>query len=736
MSNARLSLAFLLLLPLIAASCADSRGAPVGAGYASPIPSGIAAPGASAGSMAAWTIPGQEGDWTTHGRDYAETRFSPLVGIHDGNVGELGLAWSFATDTDRGLEATPLVIDGTMYTTGSWSVVFALDARSGDELWRWDPAIDRSWGQRACCDVVNRGAAYHDGRVFVGILDGRLAALDAETGDLLWETLTVDQSQPYTITGAPRVVKGNVIIGNGGAEYGVRGYVSAYDAQTGELSWRFYTVPGNPADGFESPAMEAAAATWTGSWWEYGGGGTVWDSFAFDPDLDLLYVGTGNGTPWNREIRSPGGGDNLYLSSILALDPDTGELVWHYQTTPGESWDYTATQHMILADLDVDGRTRQVLMQAPKNGFFYVLDRATGELISAEPFVPINWATHVDLATGRPVEAPGARYVDAPMNITPGPLGAHNWHPMSFNPRTGLVYIPAQENWFGYGQVAEFNFREEVWNTGVRFGAAGPVPAPPRGHLLAWDPVRQEERWRVQYDDMWNGGTLTTAGNLVFQGTSDGRFMAYAADTGETLWESEVGGGLIAAPATFEVDGVQYLTIMAGWGGSYGVTGGGRNVQRLPGRILTFAVGGGAGSRPLIAEGPSGAAPAAGIDATTPAAGVDATAPAAATAAPAVAEPEPPAEIEFAASPEVIAAGAASYTQYCSVCHGANAVSGGVLPDLRYSPEAAMDAMEDIVLRGTRAAQGMPAFAQVLSAEDVEAIRVYLLSRRAELSEP
>jgi len=668
---------------------------------ATPGPAGIVTDAAPE----AWTVEGSEGDWITHGRDHAETRFSPLAQITDGNVDQLGLAWSFSTDTERGLEATPLVIDGVMYTTGSWSVVFALDARSGEELWRWDPQVDRAYGQRACCDVVNRGAAYHDGKVFVGILDGRLAALDAETGDVVWETLTVDQDLPYTITGAPRIVKGKVMIGNGGAEYGVRGYVSAYDTESGELAWRFYTVPGNPAEGFESEAMEAAAETWTGEWWVYGGGGTAWDSFAYDAELDLLYVGTGNGTPWNREIRSPGGGDNLYLSSIVALDPDTGELAWYYQTTPGESWDYTATQHMILADLEIEGSTRQVIMQAPKNGFFYVLDRATGELISAEPFVPVTWATHVDLESGRPVEVEGARYIDEPLHITPGPLGAHNWHPMSFNPGTGLVYIPAQENWFGYGQVSQFEFRDEVWNTGVQFGAAGPPPAPPSGHLLAWDPVNQEERWRVEYDDMWNGGTLTTAGNLVFQGTSDGRFMAYDARNGETLWESPVGGGIIAAPATYEVDGVQYVTVMAGWGGSYGVSGGGSGVQRLPGRILTFSL---SGTETVLAS----------------------------DAEPAVDTPPAPEPISFEASPEVIAAGAGAYAEFCSVCHGGDAISGGVLPDLRYLGDDTLEQLPSIVLEGTRASMGMPAFSEWLDEADVDAIRAYLLSRRAELVEP
>lgn len=640
-------------------------------------------------------------DWLSHGRTYAETRFSPLDRIDGTNVADLGLAWSFETGTQRGLEATPIVVGGTVYTTGSWSIVYALDARTGEELWRWDPGVDRArYGVRACCDVVNRGVAVYEGRVYVGVLDGRLVALDAGTGEPVWETLTVDASLPYTITGAPRVVKGNVIIGNGGAEYGVRGYLSAYDAESGEMAWRFHTVPGDPSEPFESAAMERAAETWTGTWWEVGGGGTVWDSFAYDPDLDLLYAGTGNGSPWNRQIRSPGGGDNLYISSILALDPDTGELAWHYQTTPGETWDFTATQHMILADLEIDGEDRPVLMQAPKNGFFYVLDRETGELISAEPFVPVTWASHVDLDTGRPVEVPGARYEDEPIMLQPGPLGAHNWHPMSFSPETGLVYIPAQENWFGYTDVGEFEYRPEAWNTGVRFGAAGAPPESPTGHLLAWDPVAQQERWRVPYADMWNGGTMATAGGLVFQGTSDGRFVAYDAQDGTTLWETTVGGGVIAPPVTYEVDGTQYVAVMAGWGGSYGTTGGGGGRPALPGRMLAFALGG------------SGE-----ITGTDPAA------------------LEPPEPIGVTASADEIEAGASLYTESCSVCHGPDAVSGGVLPDLRYSAPEVFSEFEAIVLEGARADRGMPSFSQSLTSDDVSRIRAYILDRRSDIQQ-
>ena len=386
-------------------------------------------------------------NWMSHGRTYSEQRFSPLRQIDANNAKQLGLTWFVDMDTAKGQESTPLVIDGVMVVSTAWSMVKAFDAKNGRVLWEFDPQVPRDTLVKGCCDAVNRGVAAWQGKIFVGTLDGRLIALNARTGKPIWSVVTVDQTKPYTITGAPRIVKGKVLIGNGGAELGVRGYVSAYDVADGKLVWRFYTVPGDPSKPFESPALAAAAKTWTGEWWKLGGGGTVWDSMAYDAALDLLYIGVGNGSPWNRAIRSPGGGDNLYLSSIVALRPDTGEYVWHYQETPGESWDYTATQQMILADLRIEGRLRQVIMQAPKNGLFYVLDRKTGQLISAKPFVPVTWTSGVDLKTGRPIENPGIRFGETgrPIDLLPGPLGAHNWQPMAFNPRSGLVHVPAQE---------------------------------------------------------------------------------------------------------------------------------------------------------------------------------------------------------------------------------------------------------------------------------------------------
>ncbi|MDP2390649.1 MAG: PQQ-dependent dehydrogenase, methanol/ethanol family, partial [Acidobacteriota bacterium] len=506
------------------------------------------------------SVESRPGDWLSYGRDYYEQRFSPLDQINDTNAAKLGLAWSFETATDRGLEATPLVIDGVMYTTGSWSVVYAVDARTGKQLWKFDPEVHRKYDQLACCDVVNRGAAFYKGRVYLGALDGRLIAIDAVSGKPSWSVTTVDQKQAYTSTGAPRIANGKVIIGNGGAEYGVRGYVSAYDAETGKLAWRFYTVPGDPSKPQENKALDVALPTWKGeNWWKFGGGGTVWDSIVYDPELNLLYVGTGNGAAWNREIRSPGGGDNLYLASILAINPDNGELVWHYQTVPGDTWDYTAVQPMMLADLQMGGRLRKVLMQAPKNGFFYVLDRATGELLAADPYVTVNWASHVDMKTGRPVEMPGADYKEKGTYIRPGPLGGHNWQAMSFSPKTGLVYIPAQDNGRYYEQPKDFEYRPLEYNLGL-----APVgrnmdryDVPYTGRLLAWDPVARKPRWTVEYGSYWNGGTLATAGNLVFQGTAAGDFIAYHAATGEKLWSSWATTGIVAPPITYMIDGKQ-----------------------------------------------------------------------------------------------------------------------------------------------------------------------------------
>lgn len=669
---------------------------------------GAATPGA-AGNVSAERIINADkepGNWLTTGRTYDEQRYSPLDQINRENVKDLDLAWYWDTGTRRGLEATPLVIDGVMYTTGAWSVVWAHNAKTGELIWSHDPNVPREHAKYACCDVVNRGVAAWKGKIFVGTIDGRLVALNATDGKVAWEKVTVDQSKPYTITGAPRVVKDKVVIGNGGAEYGVRGYVTAYNAEDGSEAWRFYTVPGDPSQPFENKAMETAAATWRGSeWWKVGGGGTVWDSMSYDPELNQLYIGVGNGSPWNRYIRSPGGGDNLFLSSIVALNADDGSYVWHYQTTPGDTWDYTAVQHMILADLDINGQKRKVIMQAPKNGFFYVLDRTNGEFISAEAYVPVTWATHVDPETGKPVENPDAHYANDPKKIRPAPYGGHNWHPMTFHPGTGLVYIPVLDLPFKYGQDNAFKYNPTEWNTGVDFGQTIPSSDPDtmiadlkdiKGYLSAWDPVAQKEVWRVQHAMSWNGGLLSTAGGLVFQGRADGHFAAYTADTGQLVWEAPVQVGIIAAPVTYSVDGEQYVAVVAGWGGAYGLASGvprHHNNVLEEGRLLVYKLG---GKQELPKQ------EVAFIDL-----------------------PKPPA---METTKEETDKGALLYHQYCSVCHGGGLVSSGSLPDLRYASADTHQAFDAIVRGGAFQGKGMPKFDHVLGEADARAIQAYIVT--------
>lgn len=673
-------------------------------------------------------ISAEAGNWLAHGKTYDEGRFSPLDQINADNVADLGLAWYFDTGTDRGLEASPIVVDGVMFTSGSWSVVFANDARTGELIWKFDPEVPKEWGANACCDVVNRGVAVWKGRVYVGTIDGRLIALDAATGEVAWDVNTIDRSKPYTITGAPRVVNDKVIIGNGGAEFGVRGYVTAYDTATGEQAWRFYTVPGNPGEPFEHPAMEDAAKTWTGEWWTMGGGGTVWDSMAYDPELNQLYIGVGNGSPWNQVIRSPGGGDNLFLSSIVALNPDNGDYIWHYQTTPGDTWDYTATQHMILADLEIGGEVRKVIMQAPKNGFFYVLDRVTGEFISAEKYVPMTWATSVDPESGRPVETENARYqlanpltemtpeeqVELLSSMTaeqlesafhkPSPFGGHNWHPMSYSPDTGLVYIPALDLPYAYGNEPGFDYEDGRWNLGNDWrlnmptghdGVDEALDGMIRGHVSAWDPVEQKEVWRIQHAGSWNGGMLSTHGNLIFQGNSSGRFVAYRADTGEELWSTPAQTGVIAPAVTYEIDGEQYVTVVAGWGGAFALAAAAAENYKLKprGRILTYRLGGDL-ELPPVTDRP-------------------------------VEVPEPP---PIEGTDEQIAHGKFLYHKYCGVCHGPGVRAGGVIPDLRYMVPGKHIVFEDIVRGGILKERGMVSFAGSLSQDDARAVQQYIIS--------
>jgi alcohol dehydrogenase (cytochrome c)/quinohemoprotein ethanol dehydrogenase len=637
----------------------------------------------------------EPGNWLSYGRTYGEQRYSPLNQINDKNAQKLGLAWYADLDTNRAQEATPLIVDGVMYVSTAWSLVKAYEARSGRLLWAYDPQVHRELGMNACCDVGNRGVAAWNHKIYVGAYDGRLVALDAGTGKPVWSTQTVDTSKPYTITQAPRVILGRVIIGNSGGEYGTRGYISAYDAETGKLAWRFFTVPGDPSKPFENDAMARAAKTWSGEWWKLGGGGPVWDAISYDPKLNLLYFGVGNGVQWARSARSAGKGDNLYLASIVALRADTGEYAWHYQATPGEEWDFDAVQQLVLADLKVDGTLRQVLMQANKNGFFYVLDRKTGALISAKAIVPVTWASGVDLKTGRPIENKEARYSETgkPVDVKPGPLGAHNWQPMAFNLKTGLVYIPAQQVPIRYTPLPVMPIAPG-WNLGVAPAALTPQN---EGFLLAWDPARQREAWRVAYKGPWNGGVVTTAGNIVAQGDAAGNFNVYRADNGEKLWSMFAQSGIIAGPSTFEVAGEQYIAVLSGWGGSYSLSGGKaaamsgnlRNVSR----VLVFKLGGTATLPPLE---------------------------------PRALVINPPPEPADAAS---IARGEPLFDQYCSACHGEHAIGGGVVPDLRASNFLSMDFFYNIVLDGALKDAGMASFKSALSRDAVSDIRNFVIHR-------
>jgi len=677
-------------------------------------PASASAPGSDVNGARISAARETPGDWLSYGGTYDEQRHSLLASVTTENVSELGVAWTYDLSTARGVEATPIVVDGVMYVTSAWSVVYALDAQTGEELWVYDPDVPRERGVNACCDVVNRGVAIWEGKVFVGTIDGRLIALDSATGDVIWDELTVDLSKPYTITGAPRVVKGKVLIGNGGAELGVRGYISAYDVNTGDMTWRFYTAP-NPNKQPDGAASDSAFEsvgniTWgdEGAWTTDGGGGTVWDSIVYDDVNDLILFGVGNGSPWNRDIRDPSGGDNLFLSSIVAVDPDTGEYAWHYQTTPGDNWDYTATQTIILADLPLgeNGASRRVAMQAPKNGFFYVIDAATGEFISGDAFVPQTWTTGID-ENGRPIEVDGSRYTTEVILRSPGPLGAHNWHPMAFNPNQGLAYIPAQEIPQALQSDARFDDRSARWNTGANFDSGNVTEIPPgfmkgfrtllKGRLIAWDPVAQAPRWTVEHPTAWNGGVLSTEGGLVFQGRLDGTFSAYDAATGELKWSADVKSGAASGPGTYELNGEQYVTITTGWGSAYGLVVGFDLDKATPtvGKVVTFKLG---GTRTIATpEGP--------LIERVPA-------------------------TERFGDLAMLDLGRAQYARNCGVCHGTLAISSGILPDLRWSAIAGNEAAwSGVVLEGNFAANGMVSFADYLTADESEAIRAYVIHR-------
>jgi quinohemoprotein ethanol dehydrogenase len=643
-------------------------------------------------------------DWRSHGGGTDESGYSALDQINVGNASKLGLAWSLDLPGEASLEATPLEVGGTLYFTGSYSAVYAVDAASGRLLWRYDPEIWRYPAKTHIVFPVNRGCAYADGRVFVGTLDGRLLALDAKTGKLVWSVDTLPAGSMNSSTGAPLAFKDKVLIGNGGADYGARGFVTAYDQKTGKQAWRFYTVPGSPEQNAGDPAMEAAARTWSGDYWKTGTGGTVWNGLTFDPALNRVYIGTGNSGPYDPAVRSPevkgANGDNLYLASIVALDADTGKYIWHYQVNPREAWDYKATADMILATIPVHGRRRRVLMQAPTNGFFYVLDRENGKLISAEKIGKVTWAQRIDLTTGRPVENPNIRYETGVTEMWPSQLGTHNWQPMSFSPRTGLVYIPAMQlgtRWSREAQPGDVKYKGVVANPIIADAADA------KGTLLAWDPVAKKQAWQVPRGMMWNGGTLATGGNLVFQGTADGLLSAYDAHSGKQLWHFDAGLGIVSAPISFAVGGRQYVSVLVGYGGNTfgaGLLYAGWKFGAQPRRLLTFALN----AHTRLAP-----------------------------AAPRDMELRPVDDPAFKIDEASLDQGHRLFVMHCAVCHGPNVASSATAaPDLRESvlpmdPQAFSAVLHD----GALERQGMPCFGS-LSPAEIGTIAAYIRAKARE----
>ena len=653
-------------------------------------------------------------NWLAYGRTHSEQRYSPLSEINTQTVSNLGLAWSLDLPDARQIVSTTLAVDGILYITSSWSVVTAVDARTKRVVWKYDPDVVHKAGNTLrVLWGTSRGAAYWDGKLFVATGDGRLIAVDAKTGREVWSQMTVEPGSYYYITGAPRAFNGKVIIGNGGAEMGAtRGYVTAYDAHTGEQAWRFHIVPGNPADGFENNAMKMAAKTWTGEWWKYGGGGNVWNAITYDPDFNHIYLGTGNGSPWNQKIRSPGGGDNLFLCSILALDADTGAYKWHYQTVPGETWDFNSAMDIVSVDLKVHDRVVKALMHAPKNGFFYIINRENGKLLSAEPFAKVTWATEVDMKTGRPVEVAGSRYEDGEVLMWPGPLGAHNWQPMSWNPELQLMFFPYHDlpGYYNDKKIRPAKFKAEGYKfeVGVILAAEdNPADIADSG-LMGWDPITQTPAWKSPNPGMWHGGTMATGGNLVFQGRGDGKFIAYQAKDGKKLWEFDAKHGISAPPITYSLDGKQFIALPVGWGGGAAMLGGTMAGQHgwaygaHPRRLLVFALGG-------EAELPE-------------------------TPGPIFAKPldDPSFEIDTRLAEK----GEDLWGRTCFWCHGPAAVASGGAPDLRSSGVMFdIEALKKVVLGGQRISRGMPSYDGQLDESDVLTLQHYVrLKARNSLS--
>ena len=669
-------------------------------------------------------------NWFTLGRDGNQTYFSPLSTINAGNVDRLGFAWSYDMATARGQEATPIVVDGVMYTSGTWGYVYAVDAATGKQLWFFDPHANPRAARNPCCDLVNRGVAVWKGKVFVASVDGHLHAIDAKTGKQIWDVDTIiDHALSYSSTGAVYMAGDLAVIGNSGADMdhgGVRGYVSAYDIETGNLKWRFFTVPGAPGQPYENPALAIADKTWDPHRSaEYKGGATVWDGFAYDPDLKLVYFGTANAAPYDQRQLGPAQGDALFAASILAVQADSGNLAWYFQTTPGDHWDYDAVAKLMLADLKIDGTDYRVIMQANKNGFFYILDRQTGKLLSAKDYAYVNWASGIDKETGRPILTPQADWYSKPKNIYPSWAGAHTWPPTSFDRNTGLVYIPVVDTpavWVNMpengGIVKYLNgffttngiFPDDTYDAAALKQDFGPLPDLKtlqgtrnvklvRELLRAWDPIAQKTVWEQETSSGvrgYDGGVLSTAGNLVFQGRGSGELWVYAADTGKVLKTIQTGSHIMAGPMTYSVNGEQYVAVQVGYGGTniagYTIpfSSAAAKYQNVN-RIIAFKLGGGEVPKP----------PARGDEPF----------------------PKPP---ENTASAAVIKQGEIKFIEQCSRCH---VFGQSITPDLRKIPPELHAQFKNIVLKGALAMAGMESFADILSEADVDAIHAYVIDQ-------
>lgn len=655
----------------------------------------------------------EPGSWLTYGQNFKEQRFSELTQINTNTITRLGLAWTKQVgDYNMRMQGTPLVVDGVMYVSNGWSVIYALDATTGEEIWKYDPEVDRSYIRLACCGPAhNRGVAVYEGKVFVGTFDGRLIAVDANTGKEVWDvdTWIPEGLGRFNITGAPRAAAGKVYIGQGSGESGHRrGYVTAYDADTGQVAWRFFLVPGDPSQPFEHPEMELAAQTWGGEWWKYGGGGTAWNSLVYDEEFNSLYIGVGNGAPWPREIRSPGGGDDLFLSAIVSVDVETGRMNWYYQTTPGDNWDYSSAMDMTLGEIEFGGEMRKVVLQAPKNGFFYVIDREDGELLRALPYTDgIDWATHVDMETGRPVENPDVVYESEPQWIMPANSGAHNWEPQSWDNELGLMYFYYHDiaNFYsldeGFVETGEYEIRERGLSLGWGEGEyrrrlmeeAGPRPES-QAFIGAFDPITGGYKWRHELKSDYNGGVVATRGGLLFHPEGTGEFSARDTNDGQLLWRYKAPGTFRSTSVmTYQVEEDQYVATMMN----------GNRAIDLGGTVLVFKLDG-------------------NLDLPIPD----------------IVQRSVPDLPDDVFSVTQISEGDDIYHAQCASCHGGIGIPNEVAivaPDLRLMTPSSHQAMADIVLGGSRADRGMPEFRDAVTPDQLQAIRAFIIEQARRLKE-